>query len=379
MQTLFELYYKLEMNERESYLMDLIQILPVQRRRHGTFNEEAESRGQCTMSSTVLDGQGNLTRVCKKTSMEIFDIQPQKITTLVKRKQAGCVTFEDKRGGFKHFKYTLQVRQILKDHINTFPREESHYNRTESEKEYLSSDHNVNRLFESHKIKHSGTTVTYKFYRRVLLKDFPNVSFTKPRVETCKTCDSLNIESKCTDVTVAKQANIQLELHHRQVENVSKAVTTDSGNSTSPGSDTCTVTIGRKKFFLLPKLTHTSMYYSRQLSCYKFGIHVSDTADRIMCVWHEGQSGRGENQMATCLLQALITGHLNTYKRKLCVWSDNCAGQLKNRMLLFLYICLVATGKFDTIDHKFSISRHSFSAADREYAIIEKRVRVSKS
>lgn len=169
MQALFESYYKLGMNEQGSYLMGLMQILPVQRRRHGNYDEEAQSRRQCTVSFTVPNGQGNLSRVCKKTFMEIFDIRPQKITTLVKRKKAGCVTFKDKRGGLKHFKYTLQDRQMVRDHINTFPREESHYNRTKSEKEYLSSDLNMKRLFEAYKIKHPGTTVTYKFYRSVFL------------------------------------------------------------------------------------------------------------------------------------------------------------------------------------------------------------------
>ncbi|CAH1115708.1 unnamed protein product [Psylliodes chrysocephalus] len=269
-------------------------------------------------------------------------------------------------------------RQMVRDHINTFPRDESHYNRTKSEKEYLSSDLNMNRLFKAYKIKHPGTTVTYKFYRSVFLKDFPKLYFRKPRVDTCKTCDSLFLKSKSKDVIVSKQAKTHLELHQRQVENVLKAIKQDAGNRTLPESDTCTVTIDLQKVFALPKLTHTSMYYSRQLSCYNFGIHVTDTADGIMCVWHEGQSGRGGNQMASCLLQALNTGLLATYKRKLCVWSDNCAGQLKNRMLLFLYIFLVATGKFDTIDHKFLISGHSFSASDRDFVIIEKRARVSK-
>lgn len=47
---------------------------------------------------------------------------------------------------------------------------------------------------------------------------------------------------------------------------------------------------------------------------------MTDTSDDgIMCVWHEGQSGRGENEMASCLLQALNSGLSNTYKCKLCV------------------------------------------------------------
>lgn len=114
------------------------------------------------------------------------------------------------------------------------------------------------------------------------------------------------------------------------------------------------------------------MYYSRQLSCFNFGIHVADTSDGIMCVWHEGESGRGGNQMASCLLQAINVGLLSTYKRRLIIWSDNCAGQLKNKMMLFTYLFLVSNGHFDVIDHKFLLSGHSFSASDRDFALIEK-------
>lgn len=375
---LFESYHKLGLNEQGSYLMGLLQVLPIQRRRHGSYDESSESRRQCTISFIVPDGQGNLKKVCKKTFMEIFAISPQKITTLVNRLKQGNTTFKDKRGGLKTFKYTVLDRNMVKSHINSFPRVESHYNREKSDKEYLSSDLNLNRLFQAYKEKYPESIVTYKFYRKVFLTDFPKLSFKRPRVDTCKTCDSIYLRTKSKDLTEAKKANIDLELHHRKVEKAFQAIKNDSMRSTLPESDTCTFTIDLQKVFPLPKLTHSSMYYSRQLSCFNLGIHITDTSDGIMCVWHEGQSGRGGNQMASCLFQALNVGIFSTYKRNLCIWSDNCAGQLKNRMLLFLYIYMVSLGFFDNIDHKFLMSGHSFSASDRDFALIEKRAKRSK-
>uniref|UniRef100_A0A1B6LD94 DUF7869 domain-containing protein n=1 Tax=Graphocephala atropunctata TaxID=36148 RepID=A0A1B6LD94_9HEMI len=152
----------------------------------------------------------------------------------------------------------------------------------------------------------------------------------------------------------------------------------DAAKSTMPESDTLTVVMDLQKVFSLPKLSHSDMYYSRQVSCYNFGLHVSDTGNAIMCVWHEGQSGRGGSKMASCLFQASNSGVLSTHKRKLCVWSDNCAGQIKNRMLLFMYKYLVASGMFDEVEHKFLISGHSFSSADRDFALIEKTAKHSK-
>lgn len=65
-------------------------------------------------------------------------------------------------------------------------------------------------------------------------------------------------------------------------------------------------------------------------------------------------------------------------KRKLTVWSDNCIGQNKNKMMVFLWIYLTITGKYDEINHKFLVSGHSFLSCDRDFAQIEKRKRVEK-
>lgn len=133
-----------------------------------------------------------------------------------------------------------------------------------------------------------------------------------------------------------------------------------------------------QKVFLLPKLTHSSMYYSRQLSCFNFGIHVSNNGNGIMCLWHEGESGRGGNQMASCLLEAINSGTLDYDKKHLTLWSDNCGGQLKNRMLVFLYMWLIQWEIFDTIQHKFLLTGHNYSSADRDFGVIEKRTKLSR-
>ena len=88
------------------------------------------------------DGEGDLKRVYKKTFLNIFAI----------RKKAGLTTFRDKREEGKMFKYTFHDRQIDKNHVNSFPRDDSHYSRAKSEKEYLSPVLNINRMYLAYKI-----------------------------------------------------------------------------------------------------------------------------------------------------------------------------------------------------------------------------------
>lgn len=75
---LFEDYHTLGHNEQATYLMGLLEVLDVQRRRHGTYNEAAESRRQTTVCYTLPDGTGEFKRVCKATFLSTFAISPKK-------------------------------------------------------------------------------------------------------------------------------------------------------------------------------------------------------------------------------------------------------------------------------------------------------------
>lgn len=108
------------------------------------------------------------------------------------------------------------------------------------------------------------------------------------------------------------------------------------------------------------------MFYLRQLSYYNLGVHFGDSNRGHMFLWHEGMSGRGGNEIASCVFEALNSNP--TMKRKLTIWSDNCVGQNKNKMLLFLWIYLTLTDKFDEINHKYLVSGHSFLSCDRDFA-----------
>lgn len=79
----------------------------------------------------------------------------------------------------------------------------------------------------------------------------------------------------------------------------------DNTNSQLPTSNTCTLSIDLQQVLSIPALTHTQMYYLRQLSCYNLGMHVGDNAEVLLNLWHEAMHGRGSNEIASCLLKAV--------------------------------------------------------------------------
>ncbi|KAK5648470.1 hypothetical protein RI129_003362 [Pyrocoelia pectoralis] len=358
--TLFEKYYAQDnVKTQSTFLMGLISICDVQRRRHGSYEDEQNSRRQATICYSLPDGQGKCVRVCKKTFQNTFDVNDKKVRVLIEKKKMGETCYNDKRTRHAASKFSEADRRLVKDHINMIPREVGHYSRVKSEKEYLSPDLNIHRLFKAFTEIHSDSLVTYKFYRSVFTKDFPNLCFHRPRVDTCSTCDRLHCEVKA-NIESSQSAKVQLDIHHRKAERAREILKQDTIESQDPESTKCCLSMDLQ-----------------QLSCYNLGVHIGDTNTAYMCMWHEGVASRGANEIASCLLYIVNRGL--TLKKHLVIWCDNCGGQNKNRILLFTLIFLAANGVFETIEQKFLVSGHSFMPCDRDFALIEQRKKVTKA
>lgn len=356
--------------------MNLIHLGHIKRRRHGSYDDPVESKRQVTVSYTLPTRSGNFVAVCKATFMNTFAVSRKRLDVIITKKKAGDTFYVDRRTCHKKSKFSETDREAIKAHINLIPRDVGHYTRAKSDKEYLSPDLNINRLFKAFQQRNPGTAVTYKFYRSVFIKDFPKLSFRRPRMDTCHTCDRLDCEVRANLGTSA-QAKIELELHQRRAERARNILKEDTCESLLPGSQVCCLSMDLQQVMFVPTLVHSDMFYLSQLSCYNFGIHVGDTNKAYMFLWHEGVGGRGANEIASCLLRFLNSGL--TDKRSITIWCDNCGGQNKNKYILFVLIFLVAYGIYDSIQMKFLTSGHSFMPCDRDFALIEKRKRVMKS
>lgn len=64
-----------------------MQVVEINRRRHGTYLDPRDSRRQTTICYTVPNGKGQHLQVCRKVFSEIFAISHHKVQGLVKRKK----------------------------------------------------------------------------------------------------------------------------------------------------------------------------------------------------------------------------------------------------------------------------------------------------
>lgn len=356
--------------------MNLISLTPVKRRRHGNYEEVRDSHRQGTICYFVSNEKGEMIRVCKQTFMNIFAISKMKLETIIRKKKMGETTFKDNRKSHRAKKFTADDRNAVIRHIASFPRDESHYSRSQSAKQYLSPELNIHRLYKAFVAKHPNQNCSYRFYNRVFRQEFPNLKFRPPRSDTCRVCDKATCEIKA-DLPSSAQARQNLDIHHRKAEQAITLMKQDVASSQLPGADFCCLSVDLQQVLFVPTLTHSDMFYASQLSCYNLGIHCSNTNTAYMCVWNEGMGGRGSNEVVSCILRFLNS--IDVPQNRLVLWTDNCAGQNKNKVMIMLFIFLVCHGIFENIQHNFLISGHSFMACDRDFALIEKRKRVMKA
>ncbi|PSN39106.1 hypothetical protein C0J52_17485 [Blattella germanica] len=97
METLFLNYYHLCVAEKGTYLMGLMELIPVKRRRHGKYKQPEESRRQATVIYSVPDGNGSTVQVCKSMFCHIFDLSKRKLQVLHSKKKQGHTTYIDFR------------------------------------------------------------------------------------------------------------------------------------------------------------------------------------------------------------------------------------------------------------------------------------------
>lgn len=161
------------------------------------------------------------------------------------------------------------------------------------------------------------------------------------------------------------------ELHLRKADMAKTMMYKNMKDAQEPNSDTLVLCMDLEKVLFVPTLTHSQMYYSRQLSVYNLCLHVGDTGKSCMCVWHEGIASRGANEIISSFVK-VVTSQITT-KKKIEMWCDNCTGQNKNKMLIFAMLYLVASGWFESIECRFLVSGHSFMPCDQDFAMIEKR------
>lgn len=168
-QKIFNGYWKMKSFDMQTaYLCGCVKIFPVKRRYTGS-----KSRRSFTRDYYVRDG------VCKTAFLRMHDISNGRVQRALEGlSKTGGTPKPDERGHHipKHKTSDADISYV-KEHIESFPRQESHYSRKSNpNRQYLSQTLSLTKMYALYKEKCASDGKQPVIYRRTFNEDF-NLSF----------------------------------------------------------------------------------------------------------------------------------------------------------------------------------------------------------
>lgn len=301
-------------------------------------------------------------RVCKRFFLSTLDISPPTVVTALRNSKLG-VPQGDKRG--KHTPSTKTKTEdvnFVKQHIETFPKMKPHYNRHDSTRDYLESGLNIRSmytLYQDYCKERNRNTVKEHIYRHIFHTEF-NLSFHKPKKDSCLTCDK------------HKTGSIDEDTHSKHMERKKAAQEEKERDKAKAKEDVTrhTATFDLEQVLSTPSNSTSTIFYKRKLSVYNLSIYSCGTGSGTCILWNESEGMRGANEIGTCMYIYLKS--LAPTVDQASLYSDNCGGQNKNKIFaVALMLALNDIGHLKTIDHKFLERGHTHMEVDSVHAAVE--------
>lgn len=315
-------------------------------------------------------------RVCKLFFKNTLNISNNSIDTVLKKKNEFDFLTPEKRGTHSNRANKVNdslVKGII-DHVNSFPRTESHYCRSSTSKEYLEGSLNISMMYRLYKEKCQESNepfVKEHFYKEVFNNKF-NLGFFKPKKDLCSVCETFK---NLTEVEKENKKE-QFEIHTKEKALARKEKDSDK-NSALNDKNILLSTFDLQAVTPLPNGNVSTFYYKSKLNVFNFTLFNIPEKKGSCYIWHEGEAKRGANEISTCVFNYIKTFGIG---KDIIFFSDDCSSQNKNRFLISMYLYAVEYLNVPQITHKYLIIGHTENEGDSMHSCIEKeRSRILKS
>ena len=244
-------------------------------------------------------------RVCQSCYLSTLNISSHRVFYFHKfNKSLTTGTPLQSKSG-KHVKKRLpeESKQVVRDHINLFPRIEAHYSRKKTHKEYMEGSLNIGRMYDLYKIycdENVSPPAKEHMYRYIFNHEF-NIEFQKPKKDLCDTCYEYR--------NIVNASNEQTDSYNKHIKSRNDTKTECENDRQNVDSKTAIVCIDLENVLNLPRANVGNFYYKRKLSNYILTGHCSLNRKGYCILWHEAMTGRGGNDLAsavTCLLLKIM-------------------------------------------------------------------------
>ncbi|KAL4127135.1 hypothetical protein QTP88_011333 [Uroleucon formosanum] len=200
--------------------------------------------------------------------------------------------------------------------------------------------------------------------------------FKKPKLDTCKTCDTFVLQIKqCKDI----QQKILLQQHetHKKLADIGYIQKKEDKINALASNNIRVLVFHLEQVLDTPALCTNVSFYKRLLSTFNLTIRDCSENEGTECyMWHEAIGGRGSNEIASCLYQKIL--NLLNNVTHIITYSDTCGGQNRNiNMAAMLSLVTANSSTLHIIDQKFLLPGHTHLECDVDHTKIERAKKFS--
>lgn len=355
-------------DEQDVFIQGLINQLDVKQRR---VKEENLKRKRNASFKYHILLQNERKEVCYNAFLSLLSVTDKRVKR-IRNLLLQAKSPRDLRGKNSSANaFPEQVRMCVYEHINSFPVKQSHY--SDREFNYLDSNLNLTMMYHLYKEKYPTTEVSYSYYCKFFNENF-KLSFGRPQVDVCSTCEQLNIKIRNNHLSeaVRRCAAGELIVHKRRSKKFYTALKEESQNKDAP--NILALCFDFMQNIQLPVTPVGEVFYYNQLTMNVFCIHNIKENHATFYVYHEGTAKKTPNEVCSFLLDYISQQQYKNFE-ELRLYSDNCWGQNKNHSIIRLLLSLTDNKRFQKIQHYFPMRGHSFLPCDRNFAVIKRALK----
>ncbi len=308
-------------------------------------------------------------RVCERFFCTTLAISNKRIARALRERANGVFIGSDKRKGkCPKNKLSEEQKNLVKKHINEFPRMDPHYCRKDTNLQYLSPELNVSKMYHLYCnefcIRENIRPVKLHKYREIFVTDY-NLKFFIPKKDQCSQCNAY----KNGTVQYKDENKVKWDDHKRREKEAMDHKALDKQKAAEE-LNFKSIAFDLQAVLYTPHAGDSQIYYKRKLAAYNFTIYEHDSKDGYCFLWDETEGKRGAAEISSILLKYLQNLPKNV--NHITSFSDTCAGQNRNRFITATMMYAVQTlNNINTIDLKYMESGHSYLEADAMHATIE--------
>ena len=247
-----------------------------------------------------LSANGQKVKVCKAVFLSTLNIGERMVSYTLNHALTNTGQgIQDRRG--RHppgFKKAPELFDFVREHINSFPKMESHYARKNTSKKFLESTLNIRKMYHLYVTKCTAENkecVSEKIYGNIFRNDF-NLGFHRPQKDECNFCTKFKNLSASEKTVLMDEYNKHM---HRKAQSRLEKEKLKAICKSDPS--VVAVAFDLQQVLCCPKLNVSALYYKRKLSTYDLTVYNLGDKSVTCYMWHEAVGGRGSCEVATCL------------------------------------------------------------------------------